>query len=37
MKAIVTLLHLSDLVDQLIRIADALERIAAKMEETNNG
>ena len=37
MKAIVTLLHLSDLVDQLKRIADALERIAAKMEEPNNG
>lgn len=37
MKAIVTLLHLSDLVDQLKRIADALERIAAKMEGTNNG
>lgn len=36
MKAVVSLIKLQELIDQLTRIAEALDRIATKMEVKGN-
>lgn len=36
MKAVVSLIKLQELIDQITRVAEALEKIAVKMEEQSN-